>query len=268
MTPEFVRSPDGTAIAVHRRGAGRTVVLVHGSASDHHAWDAVIERLHDRFELWLMDRRGHGASERGPEPHSVYREGEDVAAVLAHAGPDAGVLAHSWGARCALAGLASGARAAGAVLYEPLDTERVHFGAAELDVLERLEADGAPDAVLEEFFGTFAQVPRAAIGRLAGTQEWAMALDAIGTLTRESRAWAREPLELEPLRAVLMPIRLLLGSESLDGYVRTARRLAEVLPEAEVHRLPGQGHTALSRAPDLVARAFVSFEAALNATFR
>jgi pimeloyl-ACP methyl ester carboxylesterase len=42
--------------------AGPPVVLVHGSRSDHHTWDAVAPLLARRCRVTAYDRRGHGES--------------------------------------------------------------------------------------------------------------------------------------------------------------------------------------------------------------
>jgi pimeloyl-ACP methyl ester carboxylesterase len=221
--------------------------------------------LEECFEVLAMDRRGHGASERGPGPHTLQREARDVAVVLQHAGPDALVLAHSWGARCTLAALAGGARPAGAVLYEPLADEPPHFGPHDLAELQTREARDPPGDVLDYFFVTFALVAPEMLPRLRSTREWGLALDAVGTLARESRAHHQAAHDPAPPPDLDVPVRLLVGGETAPGYARTARRLAATLPRAEVHRLEGQGHVAHHRSPALITDQLIAFDAALRA---
>lgn len=83
-------------------GEGEPLVIVHGSWTDHTAFDAVAEPLARSFRLVRYDRRGHSRSEySGPAPR---RRDEDDLAELIEAleiGP-AHLLATSYGALIAL----------------------------------------------------------------------------------------------------------------------------------------------------------------------
>ena len=100
---ETVRSKDGTSIAYERRGHGPPLVMVHGSTVDRTRSGGVVRRLAEHFTLLMVDRRGRGASGDGPV-YSIEREFEDVVAVLESAEVPACLLAHSYGAICALEG--------------------------------------------------------------------------------------------------------------------------------------------------------------------
>jgi pimeloyl-ACP methyl ester carboxylesterase len=77
-----VRSSDGTRLTVRRLGAGITVVLLHGSGGGLHSWQAVADQLADRYELWLVCRRGCAPSDVPAGPNSFPAEVADVHAVL------------------------------------------------------------------------------------------------------------------------------------------------------------------------------------------
>src|SRR5262249_57481466 len=74
--PDLVRSFDGTHIAYTARGAGPTVLLLHGFGADHELnWgrSGVIDALVDSGRRVIAtDARGHGASDKphDPDPHS------------------------------------------------------------------------------------------------------------------------------------------------------------------------------------------------------
>ena len=68
-----VRSSDGTRLTVRRIGAGIPVVLLHGSGGGLHSWQAVADLLADRYELWLVCRRGYAPSDVPAGPNSFYR---------------------------------------------------------------------------------------------------------------------------------------------------------------------------------------------------
>ena len=102
----FVRSRDGTRIAVFRSGDGPPLVLVHGATADHTAFRVVGPMFGTSFAVYAIDRRGRGASGDAEGPYSIEREFEDVAAVAETLAADAGgpvdVFGHSYGGRCAL----------------------------------------------------------------------------------------------------------------------------------------------------------------------
>jgi NAD(P)-dependent dehydrogenase (short-subunit alcohol dehydrogenase family)/pimeloyl-ACP methyl ester carboxylesterase len=99
-TQRFVKSSDGTRIAVYEQGnpSGPTLVLVHGYPDTHSVWDAVVTLLADRFRIVRYDTRGAGDSD-APRPTSAYRMdrfADDFAAVV-DAEESVHVLAHDWG---------------------------------------------------------------------------------------------------------------------------------------------------------------------------
>lgn len=88
-------------------GAGPPMVLVHGSWSDHTAWQPAAALLADDFQVVSYDRRGHSRSER-PSGSRARRQDEDDLAALIEAqdlGP-AHLVASSFGGLVAL-GLAA-----------------------------------------------------------------------------------------------------------------------------------------------------------------
>ncbi|MFF2773568.1 alpha/beta fold hydrolase [Streptomyces sp. NPDC058052] len=117
-----VVSRDGTTIAYGRYGAGAgdrpAVVLVSGALGTG-AGQAPLARLLARdFPVFVYDRRGHGRS-GGSGPYAVEREYEDLAAVLAAAGPGAAVHGSGTGGALALAAAAAGVPVAAVSVFEP-----------------------------------------------------------------------------------------------------------------------------------------------------
>src|SRR5438067_5550345 len=102
-SPEIhsVTSRDGTAIGYARVGAGPALVLVHGATSERSRWRPVLGALASRFAVYAMDRRGRGASKDAGD-YAIEREFADVAALVDSIGEPVTVIAHSYGAICAL----------------------------------------------------------------------------------------------------------------------------------------------------------------------
>jgi len=75
-------------------------------------------------------------------------------------------------------------------------------------------------------------------------KSWIRELEAIGALSKD----------VEHYRALPCPSMLLIGSLSpRHPMQRASLALAEVLPNVRVEWLPGQGHTAMRTAPEMVA---------------
>lgn len=65
---------------------GDLLVLVHGSWSDHHGWDAVVPGLSRSFRVLTYDRRGHSQNDRPTGQGSVHEDVADLAALIEHTG--------------------------------------------------------------------------------------------------------------------------------------------------------------------------------------
>ena len=64
----------GETLFVHRCGHGPRLVLLHGGPGlDHHLLVPLAEQLADRFEIWIPDLPGHGASRQDNDPFPGLR---------------------------------------------------------------------------------------------------------------------------------------------------------------------------------------------------
>src|SRR5687767_340969 len=94
----FVTSTDGVRIFYLTTGQGESVVLSHGSTHTWESWQDLgyVDRLKDRYQLVLMDSRGHGQSGK-PHDLAAYtmpQQVDDVLAVVNDLGVD---RFHFWG---------------------------------------------------------------------------------------------------------------------------------------------------------------------------
>lgn len=79
-----------------------TVVLVHGTPLDAHAWDAVAELLRPQREVVAYDLRGHGTARATPLPAGCDVLADDLGALLDRLGCErAHVVGHSFGGQVA-----------------------------------------------------------------------------------------------------------------------------------------------------------------------
>jgi pimeloyl-ACP methyl ester carboxylesterase len=79
---------NGVELYYETAGEGERVVLTHGAWSDGKAWEAVVDRLSDRFETVIWDRRGHSRSQDGPGPGSVRQDAADLGGLISHLGDE------------------------------------------------------------------------------------------------------------------------------------------------------------------------------------
>src|SRR5690625_3001129 len=98
----WVRSADGTNLAVYEQGTGATtVVCVHGYPDDHTVWDGVAAELARWYRVVTYDVRGAGSSDvpRTRDAYRLDRLEEDLTAVMDAVSPGEPVhlLAHDWG---------------------------------------------------------------------------------------------------------------------------------------------------------------------------
>ena len=240
---------------VVRAGQGPTVVLVHGSATDHATWTIQIaSALTERVRLVAYDRRGIGRSPALAGPPTVEAHADDLAALIA-------VEAAGEGGACTLVGSSFGAavvlelcrrfpgRARAAVLIEPPlapadDVPAVPVGF--LPALDAIAAEQGPEAAAERFLRTvlgdaaFDRLPRAFAAR--SMAQWPQ-------IRADSEALAAYRVRYDELGAIATPIRLLGGERSAAYFRPTLEALARALPRARLERIAGGGHMLHAEAP-------------------
>lgn len=113
-----VVSRDGTPIAYERYGEGPPLVLVSGALGTAAGERLLGGLLARRFSVVAYDRRGRGGSGDGG-PYAVEREVEDLAAVVAAAGPGAALHGTGTGGALVLAAVAAGLPAGAVTVFEP-----------------------------------------------------------------------------------------------------------------------------------------------------
>jgi len=255
---DTVASSDGTLIAYERTGSGPPLVLVHGTTADHTRWAPLLPRLHQHFTVWAMDRRGRGGSGDSSE-YSLASEFEDVAAVVRAAGPGTSLLGHSYGALCALEAALRTQNLRRLVLYEPafaVDEEVYPAGAKTR--LEALIAQGRREEALIAFYREVVQLSDAEIDLVRSDSSWPNRIEAVHTIPREF-ADADYLFSRERFASLSLPVALLMGETSPLFLKQATEVLAEALPNASIVPLPGQGHAAMTTAPDLFLQEVLAF---------
>lgn len=252
---EQLTTADGTTIAYDRYvgGDAGTVILI-GGAFGYRKFPKMVElaeKLADEYGLTVLnyDRRGRGDSTDTPGVYNADNEIDDIAALVEAAGGSAALFGWSSGAGLALlaAGRISGVTKV--VAFEPpfVVDHKNHVPPADLHIPlhEMIAADRRSETV--RFCMTKAMgIPRWFVAPMRLTPFWK---NLLATANSTAHDWAvMEPyMRGEPLRAadwagVTVPTLVISGAKS-DALLRTgARAIAEVLPAATHHEVPGLSH--------------------------
>lgn len=226
-TTERIASFDGTQLAVHRLGAGRPVILLHGLFSSaevnwvRYGHAATIAAA--GFEVIMPDLRAHGTSDAPHDPaaypHDVLVR--DVAAVVAALGlSDFDLGGFSLGARTAVRAVLSGLAPRRLVLagmgLQGL-TGWARRSAFFVDAIDRFDEikRGDPAYFAQAFMKTM-KVDRVAARLVLG---------------------AVEDTEAADLERITMPTLVVCGADDQDNG--SAPELAEVLFDARYVEIPG-----------------------------
>lgn len=135
-----VTSADGTTIGYRQTGSGPGVVILHGGARASQHYVTLANALADRFTVTIPDRRGRGLSGPVGENYSIYKETDDLRAVLQATGAR-NIFGHSAGAFIALqAAMELPIRKL--AVYEPPVSIHGSIDFSFLPILEKALADG------------------------------------------------------------------------------------------------------------------------------
>lgn len=255
---ERVTSTDGTTIAFARQGTGDPVLLVHGTTSSSAGWALVAPHLEERFTVVTMDRRGRGGSSDGVE-YSLDLEAADVAAVVEAIGGLVHVVGHSYGARAALLAATRGPGVRSLVLYEPPLAPQ-HFPADLPDRAESLVRAGDPAAAAALFFLESGAATAEEFEFLKSfPPAWERILAGIPTAPRELRALVANPVDIDAVRRIGVPVLTLLGGETTHPVFGGLEALERALPDVRRATIAGQRHLAAGFAPEAFAERVKSF---------
>lgn len=233
---EFVPGHGGVPIAVHRLGAGRPVLLLHGLASNATInwmrYGTAARIVEAGFEAVMLDLRAHGSSgaptDAAAYPPDVLRL--DVEAVIAALGlGNYDLVGYSLGSRLAAMLVVAGARPGKLILggmgLEGL-TDWLSRRAFFLAALERWDVarPGDRDYLAIAFMKTVG------IDR-----------DALRPLLM-----SMSDFPIEMLARIVVPTLVLSGADDTDNG--SAQALSQALPHAELAIVPGNHMSCITKA--------------------
>lgn len=251
---------DGVTIGCHTAGQGPPLLLVHGGGGDHSRWSGVVGELNTSFTTYAMDRRGRGASSDGTGTYDIEAEFDDIAAVLNAIGRPVDVLAHSFGALCALEAALRTPYVHRLALYEPPLPMGIDFYPADfVEHLSNLLDAGDRDGLVAAMF-THTGTRASDLETLRALPVWRRRVDAAHTVPREMQAITGiyQP-DFARFARIGVPVLVLVGSDSPQPLKLATERLYEVLPDVRKVVLDGQAHLAMDTAPDMFLREILTF---------
>jgi pimeloyl-ACP methyl ester carboxylesterase len=248
-------------------GEGPVVLLLHGFGGSARNFRLQARALRDRHRVVLADLRGHARS-AAPEDPAVYGAEHfvaDVGRVLDHVGAERAVVGGlSMGAAIALGfALEHPGRVRGLVLASfPAAKEGGGIAAVATRFADAIEAAGTEAAGAEFVWGPKAGFdPAGAALVKQGFLEHspvALAHTLRGYLARLPALDA----QAQRLASLAVPTLVIAGERDANS-LPPSRRLATLLPRAELVVIPGAGHVVNLAAPAAFNAALISFLDAL-----
>ncbi len=256
MTLERVTSADGTSIAFERTGTGSPLVLVHGATISRSHWDFVRPILQEHVCVCAVDRRGRGDSGDGAAC-SLEREYEDIAAVVDSLPGPVDLLGHSYGGLVCLEAALRTNNLGKLLLYEPT-FGRSLYPAGLSRRLEESMAQGDLGATVAMFWTEAMGASPGRVAEMRAAPDWAARLATAPLLVRElsDGDYDFTPSRFAELQA---PTLLLMGADSPAEFRACTIEVHEAISGSRLTEMPGQGHVAARRAPELFAALVLDF---------
>jgi pimeloyl-ACP methyl ester carboxylesterase len=243
-----VVSADGTRIDYERQGDGPPVVLVGGGLDDGSENAPLAGALAAHCTVVNYSRRGRGHS-GDTVPYALEREIEDLDALLALVGGEAGLYGVSSGGALALEAAAARATVTAVAVYEvpyQVDADQVRIWEEYVGRLRVALAGDDRDVALELFM-RLAGSGDAEIAAARESPAWPRLRELAPTLAYDAAALGDGPVPRARLASLTQPVLVLTGSVGggLPGFFDAAAdALVAALPRAERRVVPGQGHVA------------------------
>ncbi len=249
---------NGVRLHYEIKGKGPTVLLLHPIGLDLSCWAPQVDALSADFRVLALDFRGHGQSEMSPPPYSLELFADDVHQLLhmTGAGP-AHVVGLSLGGMVAQTlGLTYSNDVLSLVLADTVCTLTPEGRAAMVErgtAAERGGMEVVVEPTLERWFTS----------NLAGSE--VVRLCRLRLLADSVDAWAAtwraiSEIDAAPrLHEIRVPALVMTGELDVSSPPERARVIAERIPGARLHVIPGAPHMAHMECPELFNSALLEF---------
>jgi len=257
-------SKDGTIIAYDVIGEGPPLILVDGALCYRESGPngELAKHLADRFTVITYDRRGRGSSTNNM-PYAVEREIEDIDALIKEAGDEVFLYGISSGAVLALEATGTGLPVKKLALYEaPLitDKSRDPVPADYLEELNQLLESGERSASVKLFMKKAVGLPAVLVFVMPLMPAWSKLKSVAHTLPYDANiveglVYGKQ-LPAGKWSNAAIPTLVMSGGKSQGWIQKSAREMAQLLPNAQHQTLEKQTHIVK---PGVLAPALKSF---------
>ena len=262
-----VTTTDGVTIGGTVHGEGPPLVFLQGLIGDGDIdWGPVVGHLSDRFTCHLPSMRGRGLSGDHPDL-GTSRIAEDYTTYVDSIGEPTGLVGWSGGASQTLAVAAQSDLVSAVAPWEPVaaSTFDEQTQAAVGDALARtgeLAAKGNLTAAVRAFARfPFTDQEVAVAGDAGYFESAARYVPNLLNLFQQMLAEDEAAVVDDPvaLGTISAPVLVLLGSDTKPLFTTSARHVADHVPNARIHQIPGAGHAASLTHPEALAEALTEF---------
>ncbi len=245
-----VTSKDGTDIAYDKIGSGPTLILVDGAFGSRSFGPngALAKLLAPQFSVITYDRRGRGDSGDTP-PYAVEREIEDIDAIIQASGGSAYLYGISSGAGLALEAANAGLAVQKLALYEApfiVDDSRAPLPHDYIDKMWEYTRADQRGKIVNLFMTKGVGLPAIFVLMMRLMPAWGQMKSVAHTVIYDSLVveghQRGKPLPESDFAGITMPTLVVAGGKSPDWMRNGMQALADVIPNAKHHTLPGQTH--------------------------
>ncbi|MDQ7728252.1 alpha/beta fold hydrolase [Halomonas sp. SpR8] len=254
------KSPDGTRY--WRQGSGPPVVLIHGVGLDATMWQSQIDVLAEQYEIIVYDMLGHGDSALPNENDGLDAYADQLALLLDHlAIKRVAVVGFSMGGLVARAfALSHPDRIAAMVVLSSVfdrdESQRASVRHRIVQTRDQGPAANVGDALKRWFSPEFHHTHPDCINAI---YETVINNNPQGYYRSYALFGTQDNFGTEQLHTIQMPVMVATGELDTGSTPRMASALAQKLPNAELHILPGLRHMAPIEAPQAVNGLIKSF---------
>jgi pimeloyl-ACP methyl ester carboxylesterase len=253
---------DGVTLHYELTGDGpATIALLHGIGGSGDDFAPLAPLLAERFRVLAWDARGFGRSARPAEGYTIARFARDLAGLLDHLGVDkAVIMGTSMGGTIAQRFILDFPERTLAAVIMSTSSEVNERGRQRwFDQADAIEREGMaawvrrsrPPEQTQEYLQAHPELLEAEERRIANNPD--------GRVYAQVARAVADYNYTEELKGVRVPTLVLVGGEDKQTPPGGSVIISRTIPGAELHILPGYGHSLAREAPEEVAALVTAF---------